>query len=78
MAEAVALLEDLVKIRLLSRDELETKDELINCYRLNDHAALVPLLCTALWLIASDWGNSNCTPRMSPVLRGEKWKEKES
>ena len=78
LAEAVALLEDLVKIRLLSRDELETKDELINCYRLNDHAALVPLLCTALWLIASDWGNSNCTPRMSPVLRGEKWKEKES
>ena len=78
LPEADALLEALTEMRLLFRAELEAKGGLINCYKLHDHAALVPFLYTSLWLLAEDGGNSNVTPRKGPVLRGEKWKEKEN
>lgn len=79
LAEADALLEALADMRLLYRAELEVKDGLINCYTLSDPATmLVPFLCISLWLIARDGGNINFTPRQTPILRGEKWKEKEN
>lgn len=77
-AEAERLMDDLTGLGVLSRAELETEDGLINSYLLSDDEALVPFLYFARWLTTDGSGFLNAPYRRSPMLRGEKWKEKEN
>lgn len=77
IAEAERLMDDLTELGVLSKAELETEDGLINSYLLVEDEALVPFLYFARWLTTSGSGFLNAPYRRSPMLRGEKWKEKE-
>jgi len=75
--KAEQLMDDLTELGVLSKAELETEDGLINSYLLVEDEALVPFLYFARWLTTSGSGFLNAPYRKSPMLRGEKWKEKE-
>lgn len=77
-AEAERLMDDLTELGVLSKAELETENGLINSYLLLEDEALVPFLYFARWLTTSGSGFLNAPYRKSPMLRGEKWKEKEN
>lgn len=76
VTEVKTLMDALAELNLLSRAELETEDGLIDSYRLGEDEALVPFLYFARWLTTGESGFLNAPYRKSPMLRGEKWKEK--
>lgn len=75
--EAERLLDDLARLGVLSRADLETEDGLLHTYLLDGDEALVPFLYLARWLATDGSGFLNAPYRRTPVLRGEKWKETE-
>ncbi len=75
-AEAEALMDALAGLDILSKTELETEDGIISCYLLSEDEALVPFLYFARWLTTGGSGYLNAPYRKSPMLRGEKSKEK--
>lgn len=75
--EAAGLMDDLSRLGVLGRAELETEDGLLNTYLLDGDEALVPFLYLARWLATDGSGFLNAPYRRTPVLRGEKWKETE-
>lgn len=77
-AETERLMDGLTGLGILSKAELETEDGLINSYLLASDEALVPFLYFARWLTTGGDGFLNAPYRKSPMLRGEKWKEKEN
>ena len=70
-------MDDLAGLGILSRAELETEDGLLHAYLLSGDEALAPFLYLARWLTTDGGGFLNAPYRRIPVLRGEKWKERE-
>lgn len=77
-AEAGRLLAALEEINLLRALELELENETVRAYVLSNTEAFIPFLYAARCL--SDHGGMfiNADAREIPLLRGEKWKEKET
>lgn len=75
--EAERLLDDLARLGVLSRAELETEDGLLHTYLLDGDEALESFLYLARWLATDGSGFLSAPYRRTPVLRGEKWKETE-
>ena len=78
MTETESLLNELAELHLLSKAELETEDGLISAYLLSEEEGLVPFLYFARWLTTGGSGFMNAPYRRSPMLRGEKWKERKN
>lgn len=78
IAEVEALMRELAELTLLRSITVETETGPIEAYNLNEDEALVPLLYFARWALTSGGGAFNAIDRKSPILRGEKWKEKEN
>lgn len=75
-AEVESLMAAMADVDILDKAEMETEDGVVNCYLTGSDEVLVPFLYLARWLITDGGGYLNAPYRKSPVLRGEKWREK--
>lgn len=77
-AEVEDLLKELAELNLLMVMELETEEGVVNSYCLYENESLVPFLCLAYWMAAGGGISNGNNGRSAPILRGEKWREKEN
>jgi len=77
-AEVEGLLDSLAELHLLVETEMETEDGLFRSYCLYECEGLIPFLSFAYWLLAGGGITGGIHERSAPILRGEKWMEKEN
>ena len=75
--EAENLIMALTGLGMLKPTTLETEDGVFHSFRVWGNDAIVPFLYFARWLTTGGIATISTAGRESPVLRGEKWKEKE-
>ena len=75
--EAENLIKALTDLGMLKPATLETEDGVVHSFRIWGNDAIVPLLYLARWLTTGGNVSVSNIGRESPVLRGEKWKERE-
>ena len=75
--EAESLIKALTDLGMLKPTTLETEDGVFHSFRVWGNDAIVPLLYLARWLTTGGNVSVSNMGRESPVLRGEKWKERE-
>ncbi len=75
--EAENLIAALTELGMLKPATLETENGVCHSFRIWGYDAIVPLLYFARWLTTGGTPPITSAGRTAPVLRGEKWKEKE-
>ena len=75
--EAEELIKALIDMGMLKPATLETEDGVIQSFSVWGYDAIVPLLYFARWLTTGGIATNSSAGRETPVLRGEKWKERE-
>lgn len=75
--EAENLIAALTDLGMLKPATLETEEGVYRSFRVWGYDAVVPLLYFARWLTSGGPPPITLAGRTAPVLRGEKWKEKE-
>ena len=77
-AEAEQLLSELNELHLMRTLNLELEDSVVKAYMLHNIDAFIPFLYTARCLTEYGGMFVNAETRETPLLQGEKWKEKET
>lgn len=67
----------LTNLGMLKPGTLETEDGVCHSFRIWGNDAIVPFLYFARWMATGGVANATTAGRVAPVLRGEKWKERE-
>lgn len=75
--EAEKLITALTDLGMMKPATLETEDGVCHSFRTWGYDAIVPLLYFARWLTTGGIPPITSAGRETPVLRGEKWKERE-
>lgn len=75
--EAEKLIKALTDLGMMKPATLETEDGVCHSFRTWGYDAIVPLLYFARWLTEGGATPITSAGRETPVLRGEKWKERE-